>query len=274
MKTSSSVVSNEHWSGLGQETRRPSCRDVGRTLQLSACRAFDSDCRRTGFKTEGEGGAHKCARQGRRKPPSQSLFTWPPPCVPSFQSFDPPSPFLSNSHTRPHTLFLESVPVSSWCPGLWRLLCVACDRLEMWQLSLCHTRGRPKSPHTHTGPMGRASAGVGRGIGGEGGGRGSTAGRVQRRWGRAVRLLRPTLNVMPNLAGHFDWQQGCRARTCPAPGRTASAHHDCIPQFPTTTLCTRAVHAVCLTFSFWVAEEEDAAFRLGRKMWGSGMAEF
>lgn len=244
MKTSSLVVSNEHWSGLGQKTRRPSCRDVGRTLQLSACQAFDSDSRGTGFKTEGEGGAHECARQGRRKPPSQSLFTWPPPCVPSFQSFDSPSLSLSHSNTRAHTrLFLESVPVSSWCPGLWRLLCVACDRLEMWQLSLCHTRGRPKSPHTHGADGSSEHRGGRRDWWGSGVGvEGSTAGRVWRRWGRAVRLLRPTLNVMPNLVGHFDWQQGCRARTCPAPGRTASAHHHCIPPIPHHHSHHHAVH--------------------------------
>lgn len=257
MKTSSSVVSNEHWSGLGQETRRPSCRDVGRTLPLSACQAFDSDCRGTGFKMGGQEGERTSVhvKVGGSLRVKAAFPCGPPPCVPTFQSFDSPSLSLSHSHT--HTrLFLESVPLSSWCPSLWRLLCVACDRLEMWQLSLCRTRGRPKSPHTQGADGSGEHRGWAEGLVGKGveGGRGSTAGRVRRRWGRAVRLLRPTLNVMPNLAGHFDWQQGCRARTCPAPGRTAGAHHRCIPQFPTTTLCTRAVRAVCLTNWSSVAE--------------------
>ena len=42
-------------------------------------------------------------------------------------------------------------PCVSWCPGLWRLLCVACDRLEMWQLSLCQTKsGQSHNTHKHT----------------------------------------------------------------------------------------------------------------------------
>lgn len=42
-------------------------------------------------------------------------------------------------------------PCVSWCPGLWHLLCVACDRLEMWQLSLCQTKsGQSHNTQTHS----------------------------------------------------------------------------------------------------------------------------
>lgn len=43
----------------------------------------------------------------------------------------------------------------------------------------------------------------------------------RRRWGHFVRLLRPTLNVMPSVMGQLDWQQGCCVRTCPASRRAA-----------------------------------------------------
>lgn len=75
-------------------------------------------------------------------------FTWPPPHI-----FRPPYfPDTRALSTYKRTDTLPCVrPCVSWCPGLWHLLCVACDRLEMWQLSLCQTKsGQSHNTHKHS----------------------------------------------------------------------------------------------------------------------------
>lgn len=56
---------------------------------------------------------------------------------------------LKQMNTRTHFSLCPSL--CFWCTGLWHLLYAACDRLEMWQLSLCQTKsGQSHNTQTHS----------------------------------------------------------------------------------------------------------------------------
>jgi len=63
----------------------------------------------------------------------------------------PHLPASSIFQAHEQTLFPHARACASWCPGLWHLLCIACDRLEMWQLSLCRTKsGQSHNTQKHS----------------------------------------------------------------------------------------------------------------------------
>lgn len=111
-----------------------------------------------------------CLKEYDSTAPGQDLRTvkcaqaWPPRlrrCLPVNPFHVATTPRLPSSLLfRTHGLLVRRTrrdalpcvrPCVSWCPGLWRLLCVACDRLEMWQLSLCQTKsGQSHNTQTHS----------------------------------------------------------------------------------------------------------------------------